>query len=455
MSSTQRSESSEALVLRTAAVWGTFVLASRDLRSGQSLELGETPSSLIAKPDESSVSDLPIRAIGAGWELDARGATGGHLQLRGRVEDPVELAKSGAPVPIVAGDYGVLQYGSFSVFFQFAHPAPVPRARFRPDLALVLSFVFAILTVGGGLMLLYLLFPQQELAKPLELTSPEELQTQYHFTAPPVEPETSGGSESEGAPGTKTKERQKTAGEKKKTPGPKTPTHEGKPERASGSEHLSAITEVMKSDIGKEVQATLGTLSSVSEALGGLQSSGLVLGGRSGGTGLRTSGEGGGQGGAAVFGSGTLDTGFGSGTGVSGSGRGRFGKGGGSGTGNGSGTGDGNGRGGERRLQAAATTGTGQGLSAEQIGRVVRARAGAFRACYESAAARDPKLQGGMTVSFTVSPDGSVTARISDSSLGNARVESCVLRTFNRLRFPAADKATNTNYPLIFHPGKQ
>jgi TonB family protein len=86
---------------------------------------------------------------------------------------------------------------------------------------------------------------------------------------------------------------------------------------------------------------------------------------------------------------------------------------------------------------------------------VVRARSGAFRACYESAAARDPKLQGGVTVSFTVSPEGSVTARISSSSLDNARVESCVLRTFNRLHFPAADKATNANFPLLFHPGKE
>jgi hypothetical protein len=110
MSPTPRSDASEALVLRTAALWGTFVLASRDLRSGQSLEVGDAPTALIAKPDESPVSGLPIRAVGAGWELDARGATGGRLQLRGRVEDPAELGQSGAPVPIVAGDYGVLQY---------------------------------------------------------------------------------------------------------------------------------------------------------------------------------------------------------------------------------------------------------------------------------------------------------------------------------------------------------
>ena len=449
MSPTPRSDSSQALVLRTAALWGTFVLASRDLRSGQSLEVGETPMALIAKPDDSAVSALPIRAVGAGWELDARGASGGRLHLRGRTEDPAELAKSGAPVPIVAGDYGVLQYGSLSVFFQFAHPAPVPKGRFRPDLALILAFVFALITVGGSLMLLYLLFPQQELAKPLELTSPEELQTQYHFA--PAPPEPSGGSESEGAQGTKTKQPQRAAGDHKRAPGPKTPQHDDKPARAGGSEHLSAITEVMKGDVGKEVLETLGTISSVSEALGGLQSSGLVLGGRSGGTGLRASGDGGGSGGTSVFGSGTLDTGFGSGAGVAGNGRGRFGK----GTGNGNGNGNGNGRGGGHHLQAAAVSAPGQGLSPEQIARVVRARSGAFRACYESAAARDPKLQGGVTVSFTVSPEGSVTARISSSSLDNARVESCVLRTFNRLHFPAADKATNANFPLLFHPGKE
>ena len=84
----------------------------------------------------------------------------------------------------------------------------------------------------------------------------------------------------------------------------------------------------------------------------------------------------------------------------------------------------------------------------------MRARSGAFRACYETAAARDPKLQGGVTVSFTVSPGGDVTARIANSSLANARVESCVLRMFNRLHFPTADKSTSANWPLVFRPGK-
>lgn len=439
--------STEALVLRTAAVWGTFVLASRELRSGESLSLGEGQGDLYAKPEDRSISDLPIRAVGSGWELDAFGATGGLLHLRGRKEDPCELGKSGAPIPIVPGDYGLLQYGSLSVFFQFAHPAPAPRSRWRVDLSLVLAFLFAVITVGGSLMLLYMLYPERELDKPLELTSARELEVKYHFTPPPPEP--APGAEAEGgAEGAKAKTPEKSAGAPKRAPGPPRPSSEAPASGRSGPP-ASAMTEVLHGAVGKEVLDTLGTISSVSEALGGLSSAGLVLGGASGGVGLRASGDGGGQGGSARFGSGSLDTGLGTGAGAAGTGRGR------SGTGSGTGTGSaGNGRGGERRLATAPVSASGQGLSPEQIARVVRARAGAFRACYESAAARDPKLQGGVTVNFTVSTSGAVTARIANSSLANPRVESCVLRMFNRLQFPSADKPTSANWPLVFRPGK-
>jgi hypothetical protein len=437
-------------VLRTAAVWGTFVLASRDLRAGESLVMGESDRALYAKPDASDLADLPIRAIGRGWELDARGVTGGLLHLRGRREDPCEIGKSGAPIPIVPGDYGLLMYGRVSLFFQFAHTAPAPRARFRVDLPLALSFVFAVLTIGGSLLLLYMLYPQQELSKPLELQSQRELAVEYRFTSSPAE--SAPGAEAEGAAGAKAKVPEKAAGNPQRSPGPKRPRSEPpSPAAASaggGPPASSAMTEVLRGAVGKQVLETLGTISSVAEALGGLESAGLVLGGASGGVGLRASGDGGGQGGTALFGSGTLDTGLGSGAGVTGNGRGRKGSG-----SAGSETG-GSGTGGERRIAPAAVSAAGQGLSPEQISRIVRARSGAFRACYESAAARDPKLQGGVTVSFTVSTHGDVTARIANSSLANARVESCVLRMFNRLHFPSADKPTSANWPLVFRPGK-
>ena len=110
----------QPVVLRTAAVWGTTVVHTEWLTPGKSLKLGEDEQAALAKPDGMPISDLPIRAVGAGWELDARGATGGEIMLRGRKENPADLARSGAPIPIVAGDYGLIQYGNFSLFFQFS-----------------------------------------------------------------------------------------------------------------------------------------------------------------------------------------------------------------------------------------------------------------------------------------------------------------------------------------------
>ena len=116
--------------LRTATVWGTTVLATRVLASGQSLNIGDGEGALGPKPDGTLIADQPIRAVGQGFELDARGATGGELWLRGSQENPAELGQRGAPLPIVPGDYGLIQYGSFSVFFQFTEaPTPLKKRR--------------------------------------------------------------------------------------------------------------------------------------------------------------------------------------------------------------------------------------------------------------------------------------------------------------------------------------
>jgi len=81
---------------------------------------------------------------------------------------------------------------------------------------------------------------------------------------------------------------------------------------------------------------------------------------------------------------------------------------------------------------------------------------GAFRACYEGAAARDPNLKGTVTVTWSIAPGGSVTAaNIAGSSLGTARVDGCVLRQVKRLRFPVADKGTNASFPFAFRPSKK
>lgn len=451
------------IVLRAAAVWGTTVLDVRSLTTGQGYRLGETPEAFIAKPDGVTMADSPIRAVASGWELDARGATGGELVLRGRRENPADLARSGAPIAIVAGDYGVVQYGNFGVFFQFADAPPALTTRRRIDWGLFLSFVFALIAVCGGLLLIWAITTPRGIPKPLELTSQADLAAQLNLKTEDIQEPPQSGKEDKGQgipdPGAKDK---KPQGGGKKIQGAegklgKQGAEKDTKQTGEPAPGLGGMVEALNSDVGDEVRKTLGTISSVADALGGLRSDSIVLG-QGSGTGLRGSGKAGGgtEAGGVPFGSGTLDTGwgpgrgagFGSGTGGPG-GRGLGGPGrGGLGSGEGSGTGDG-----ERKVAGKDAPKPGQGLSPAQIQRVVMSRFGAFRACYELALAKDPSAKGGITVGFSISPGGSVaSASVSSSSLGNPRVEGCVLRQFNRLKFPTADKGTNAAYPFVFKP---
>lgn len=451
------------VILRTAAVWGTTVLKARALSTGESLKFGEDADSFVAKPDGSPMSDFPIRAVAAGWELDARGATGGEITLRGRRESPAALAASGAPIPIVAGDYGVVQYGNFSVFFQFADAVPALKKRRRLDWGFFLSFIFAMIAVGGGLALMWAITTPRGIPKPIELTSQADLLAQLNLKPEDIPPPPQVGQQDKGSgvpdPGAKDKKPQgggkkiKGAEGKLGKQGPEKETKQtGDP--AAG---LGGMAEALNSEVGDEVKKTLGTISSVADALGGLRSDSIVLG-QGSGTGLKGGGPGGGgtAEGGVPFGSGTLDTGwgpgkgggFGSGSGgPGGRGLGGPGKGGlGGGEGSGTGTGDG-----ERKVAGGGAAKAGQGLTPEQIRRVVLSRQGAFQACYEIALAKDPSAKGGVTISFSVSPGGDVaSAGVSHSSLDNQRVEGCMLRTFNRLKFPTADKATNAAFPFVF-----
>jgi hypothetical protein len=449
------------VVLRTAATWGTTVLGVRQLWAGQGLLLGDGEGAVTAKPDNTLIADYPIRAVAAGWELDARGATGGEVVLRGRPENPAALAASGAPIPIVAGDYGLIQYGNFAVFFQFTDaPPPISTSR-RLDLAIILAFVFAVIAMCGALLLLWAITTPRGIPKPLELTSNADLLAQMNMKPEDlVEPPKVGEKEKgSGVPDPGAKDKKPQGGGKKikgaegklgKQGQEKETKQTGDP--AAG---LGGMAEALSSEVGAEVQKTLGTISSVADALGGLRSDSIVLG-QGSGTGLRGAGSAGGgtEEGGVPFGSGTLDTGwgpgkgggFGSGSGGPG-GRGLGGPGkGGLGGGEGEGTGQG-----EKKVGGGGVAKSGQGLSPEQIRRVVLSRQGAFQACYELALSKDPDAKGGVTVAFSVSPGGSVaSASVASSSLGNPRVEGCMLRQFNRLKFPTADKPTNASFPFLF-----
>lgn len=174
-------------------------------------------------------------------------------------------------------------------------------------------------------------------------------------------------------------------------------------------------------------------------ALGALM--GDAIGGNFGfgGLGLRGTGRGGGGTGTGTIGLGTMGTiGHGAGTG--------------SGSGYGSGAGGFHGRSASvPRIRTGEADVRGS-LSREVIRRVIRRHINEVRFCYEQELGNRPDLAGRVTVAFIISPTGSVSsANVANTTLSNARVESCITTAVRRWTFPAPDGGgiVGVNYPFV------
>jgi hypothetical protein len=467
-----------APVLRVAAAWGTTIVGVRMLARGESCILGDAKGALAPMPDGLHAPDAPLRAVQGGWELDARGAIAGTLVLRGREEDLVTIARSGAPVPVLPGDYGLVQYGLFSIFFQYTSAAQplLGRIGFEPLVGLSI-FSSIVLHLGIiGLLIVNWTPPPYQL--PPELVSPEDYAARFGLkrVLPEMEPvaaakdDKAGGGQGVKDPGAKDPKKQgggqKIVGKEGKAGLNGKEDHSELPGEIKPTTNYGGLSEAL-ADTGTDIKKTLQEIQTVADALGGLNSANVVLGSGPG-TGLKGAGSGGGGTGAGVmFGSGTMNTGwgpgsgggFGSGTGgPGGRGTGGFGSGGtggGTGGGNGSGNGAGNGPG-EHGLQGTGGGGAAHGgLSPEQIRRVVIAHRGALQACYEIEAQKDPTLKGGVTASWTIDASGGVTsAGLAGSTIHNARVEGCVLRQVRTWHFPSSEGVSQATFPFSFGIGR-
>jgi hypothetical protein len=111
----------------------------------------------------------------------------------------------------------------------------------------------------------------------------------------------------------------------------------------------------------------------------------------------------------------------------------------------------------EVRVGFAEPSGDFGGLTAEEIDRVVKARAGVFRACYQKELNHTPGLGGKLLIHFKIGGDGVVQAgstnKSSGSTMSNDAVEQCVKSNVNRLKFPAKGGIANVNYPFVFTQG--
>ncbi|MBI2898185.1 MAG: AgmX/PglI C-terminal domain-containing protein [Deltaproteobacteria bacterium] len=92
-------------------------------------------------------------------------------------------------------------------------------------------------------------------------------------------------------------------------------------------------------------------------------------------------------------------------------------------------------------------------LSAQVVEMVVRRHTNELRFCYEEELARSPDLAGRLIVNFVISAAGSVqSVTLAGSTLGDAAVEVCVARAFQRWVFPQPEAGGTVivSFPLLF-----
>jgi len=95
----------------------------------------------------------------------------------------------------------------------------------------------------------------------------------------------------------------------------------------------------------------------------------------------------------------------------------------------------------------------GDGLSKSLVGEYLARYWSQFKWCYSRQLDKDPNLYGKVTVTFTISREGRVNeASVLNSSMNEMNVESCVLRTIRRIRFPKPDGGGEVivTYPFLF-----
>ena len=103
-------------------------------------------------------------------------------------------------------------------------------------------------------------------------------------------------------------------------------------------------------------------------------------------------------------------------------------------------------------LAAAGAATVSGSLPPDVIRSVVQRHMARIRYCYEQGLTTNPSLAGKVKIHFVIASDGTVaTATESDSTLGDATVTSCIVRTFQSMVFPAPSGGIVTAiYPLTF-----
>lgn len=96
------------------------------------------------------------------------------------------------------------------------------------------------------------------------------------------------------------------------------------------------------------------------------------------------------------------------------------------------------------KIAMSPITGDLGGLAQDDVDRVIKARAGVLRACYQKEVAHQPDLAGDLATTIVVGADGRVGEVRTSGTLASTAVATCAAAQLRRMLFPAKGPATIT-----------
>jgi TonB family protein len=107
--------------------------------------------------------------------------------------------------------------------------------------------------------------------------------------------------------------------------------------------------------------------------------------------------------------------------------------------------------------QSSAPTAPKDARGKNEIQQVMVANRDKVRACYDSALAQNPGIEGDLVVSFVIDPHGDVKQAEVDwshSDLHVPELDTCAADAVRSIKFPPSSRGleSKVNYPFNFHP---
>jgi TonB family protein len=444
----------DAKVLQVSLLWGDQMLEVQHFKDGAPVTIGEGQKNAfhVFNPQ---VGKRHVLAVSKGDKLELRAPAGSGVFVTNdgdvRTKDALRAAGQLNPASEVEQlftlglhDRAEVSLGSVAFVMRYVKPSPAILATSLKDRDFGFFKIAAIcLLAGAALITAMVLTPHTETRSADDVF--ESQQRVAKFLIAPQKKEEAKKLQLAGVEeGAKAKDEEGKFGKQ-----------EAKQEEAAPSKPGTPVVDKSKKEKDRQVVGKVGLLGALKGMKGGASD---VFGPGGIGTGINNS-LGGLKGGAAmgdahgVGGLGSRGTGNGGGgtaLGIGGLGT----QGNGRGTG-GSGGIDLGGRGKSVTKVIPGKTTVIGGLDKDVIAKVIRRHQNEIKYCYESELNKNPSLAGKVAVAFTIDPAGGVAdASVSETTLGSAAAENCMIARIRRWKFPEpkGGGVVNVTYPWLFSP---